>query len=158
MSKLITAISLSLIAILMTGCATPPPTLTPLEIQSLQTREYEDDKGVVFASVMSVFADLGYTINAADRDTGLITAESATNSDGSSQFWFGITMVSQTKATAFIEVIGNMTKVRLNFVATNESSTSYGQSDRQDTPILDAIVYQNAFERVESAIFIRSSN
>lgn len=144
--------------IFLTACATPGPTMTPLEIQSMQTREYEHGKDVVFPSVMSVFQDLGYIVASADKDTGLITADSATNSNAASKFWLGITDVSQTKATAFIEEIGSITKVRLNFVNTSKKSYSYGQSDQQDTPVLEANIYQNAFERVENAIFIRSSN
>ena len=146
-------------SLVLSGCATTPKTtLTPLEIQALQTRTYEHSKDIAFPSVMSVFQDLGYTVNSADKDTGLITAESATASDAASKFWLGITDVSQTKATAFIEQMGSSSSVRLNFVATNKKSTMYGRSDRQDTPILDAAVYQNAFERIENAIFMRSSN
>ena len=143
---------------MLTGCATTGPALTPLEIQSLQTREYEQGKNIVFPSVMSVFQDLGYTIKSADKDTGLITAESAAKSDAASKFWLGISDVSQTSATAFIEEIGKITKVRLNFVTSSKKSYGYGQSDRQDTPILNAEVYKNAFERIENAIFVRSSN
>ena len=147
-----------LITILVSGCATAPQsTLTPMEIQALQTRSYEFKKDIVFPSVMSVFQDLGYTVNSANKDTGLITAESATSSDAASKFWLGITDVSQTKATAFIEQIGSNATVRLNFVTTSKKSGIYGQSDRQDTPILDGNVYQNAFERIENAIFVRSS-
>ena len=87
-----------------------------------------------------------------------ITAESAAKSDAASKFWLGISNVSQTSATAFVEEIGKITKVRLNFVTSNKKSYGYGQSDRQDTPILNADVYKNAFERVESAIFVRSAN
>ena len=146
-------------SLVLSGCATTPKTtLTPLEIQALQTRTYEHSKDIAFPSVMSVFQDLGYTVNSADKDTGLITAESATASDAASKFWLGITDVSQTKATAFIEQMGSSSSVRLNFVATNKKFTMYGRSDRQDTPILDAAVYQNAFERIENAIFMRSSN
>ncbi len=144
---------------MLAGCATTSaPTLTPLEIQSLQTREYENTKTVVFPSVVSVFQDLGYTIKSADIETGFITAESAATSDSASKFWFGITKVSQTSATAFVEEIGEFTKVRLNFVVSNKNSYYYGQEDRQDVPILDAEAYQNAFERIESAIFVRSAN
>ena len=107
---------------------------------------------------MSVFQDLGYTIKSANKDTGLITAESAAKSDAASKFWLGISDVSQTSATAFIEEIGKMTKVRLNFVTSSKKSYGYGQSDRQDTPILNAEVYKNAFERIGNAIFIRSAN
>ena len=37
--------------LVITGCSMPPkqPTLTPLEIQTLQTRDYEHEKEVVFA-------------------------------------------------------------------------------------------------------------
>lgn len=146
-------------SVVLSGCVTTPQSmLTPLEIQALQTRTYEYNKDIAFPSVMSVFQDLGYTVNSADKDTGLITAESATTSDAASKFWLGITDVSQTKATAFIEQMGSNSSVRLNFVDTSKKSTMYGRSDRQDTPILDAAVYQNAFERIENAIFMRSSN
>ena len=145
--------------LVVAGCATTSaPTLTPLEIQSLQTREYEHGKDIVFPSVLSVFQDLGYIVKSADKDTGLITAESAAKSDAASKFWLGISNVSQTSATAFIEKIGKITRVRLNFVTSSKKSYGYGQSDRQDTPILNAEVYKNAFERVESAIFVRSAN
>ena len=144
--------------VFLSGCATQGPTMTPLEIQSMQTREYEHGKNIVFPSVMSVFQDLGYTVATASKETGLITANSASNSNAASKFWLGVTNVSQTKATAFIEEIGAITKVRLNFVNTSKRSSAYGQSDQQDTPVLDTVAYQNAFERIENAIFIRSSN
>ena len=144
--------------ILLAGCATNRgPSLTPLEIQSIQTREYEAPRNVVFVSTISVFQDLGYTVKSADKDTGFITAESAAKSDTTSKIWLGVSKVSQTLATAFVEKIGKVTKVRLNFVTSNTSSSSYGQTDRQDTPVLNAKIYQNAFERIESAIFIRGA-
>ncbi|MBF0587467.1 hypothetical protein INT08_11210 [Prosthecochloris sp. N3] len=143
----------------LAGCsASTAPALTPLEIQSLQTREYEQGLDIVFPSVISVFQDLGYTVKSADKSTGFITAESAAKSDKASKFWLGITKVKQTAATAFIEEIGSMTKVRLNFVEMENSSSSWGRSDREDTPILDAQVYQNAFERIDNAIFVRTAN
>lgn len=143
----------------MTGCAAPKaPTMTPLEIQSLQTREYENGKSIVFTSIVSVFQDLGYTVKSADIDTGFVTAEGTAKSDAAMKFWLGITSVSQTSATAFVERIGEFTRVRLNFVTSQKQSSLYGQTDREDTPILDAQVYQNAFERIENAVFIRSSN
>ena len=37
--------------------------------------------GVVFASTMSVLQDLGYIVNSADLDAGLITTESPATSD-----------------------------------------------------------------------------
>ncbi|MBC6428217.1 MAG: hypothetical protein GDA55_03165 [Cellvibrionales bacterium] len=147
---------------LLGACALepPPPAMTPLQIQTLQTRQYENDKDVVFASVVSVFQDLGYSIKGADKDTGFISAESATTG-GAADFLdllFDQAQSSQTFATAFVERIGDKTSVRLNFVTRHESSSEYGQNRRHDSPILDAETYQNAFERIENAIFVRSAN
>ena len=148
-----------LASIVLSGCmTTPKPTMTPLEIQSLQSREYETTKEIVFPSVISVFQDIGYTISNADMQTGLISAESAADSDFTSKFWLGVTNVSQTKATAFVEQLGGKTRARLNFVETKKTSSGWGQNDQQDTPLLDAQLYQNAFEKIENAIFIRSQN
>ena len=153
-------ILLPILFVLITGCETTKPkvNLTPLDIQSMQSRSYEFAKDIVFPSVMSVFQDLGYSINSADINTGLITAESAADSDKALRFWLGITKVSQTKANAFIEEIGNETKVRINFVVTKKKSFGYGQTDREDEQILTPQPYQNAFEKIENAIFIRSSS
>ena len=149
-----------LVFLFLVGCETTKPTvnLTPLEIQSMQSRSYDHPKDVVFPSVMSVFQDLGYSINSADMATGLITAESTAASNKALKFWLGITKVSQTKANAFIEEISGQTKVRINFVITNKKSDWYGQSDREDNQILTPEPYQNAFEKIENAVFIRSSS
>ena len=166
-TKLPVVIAIGLV--FLAGCTPPGPVLTPLEIQSLQTREFEHDKAVVFGSTMSVFQDLGYIVNSADLDTGLITTESPATSDRATfparltilpdlMVWSDVTSVVQTKATAFIEQIGNRSRVRLNFVITRQDSSVHGQTSRHDAPILDAAVYQNAFERIENAIFIRSGN
>lgn len=147
-----------LILIFVTSCTetTNQPNLTPLEIQSMQTRDYPNEKAVVFSSVVSVFQDLGYTINNADLDTGIIIAESAAQNNPALVFWTGSSEVKQTRATGFIETINDQTRVRLNFVETTQTDSYYGQSDRTDTPILDSALYINAFERVEQAIFTRT--
>lgn len=145
--------------LLLAGCATVNvPELTPLEIQSMQSREYEEGKDIVFPSVISVFQDLGYIVKSADKDSGLITAESPAKTDGATKALFGYSDVSQTSATAFVEQIGKTTRLRLNFVTSSNISYQNGQTDRQDRPILDAAIYSNAFERIENAIFVRSAN
>lgn len=162
-------------AFTVTGCVGPQqqkPPMTPLEIQSIQTREYEAPKKIVFASVVSVFQDLGYTIKNADLNTGFINAESASQNafiGPEAEIFIGVIggvlggqpaattrSVEQTVATAFIEEIKDVTRVRLNFVMTRQSSSAQGQNSRRDTPILDVRIYTNAFERIENAVFIRS--
>ncbi|MDC0456443.1 hypothetical protein OAM56_00850 [Alphaproteobacteria bacterium] len=151
-------IVLMLASVLVTGCmaTAKKPAMTPLQIQSLQSREYESKKDIVFPSIISVFQDIGYTITNADIQTGLISAESSSQSDFMSKFWLGMTKVSQTKATAFVEQIGDKTRARLNFVEIKKSSSGWGQSDREDTPLLDSKLYENAFNKIENAIFMRS--
>ena len=148
---------LPLLAVLAAGCeiTAPPPPLTPLEIQALQSRQYEQPKEIVFASVISVFQDVGYTIKSADKDTGFINAESASTS---SYDWLNIIYSASTVATAFIEQLNPTTsQLRLNFV--NQTQTPggiYGEVLHDDKPLLDAETYQKVFERVEQAIFVRS--
>lgn len=136
----------------------PEINLTPLEIQSMQSRSYDKSKDIVFPSVMSVLQDLGYSIKTADIKTGLITAESTAKSNAAMKFWLGIAEVTQTTADAFIEEINGKTKVRINFINMVKQSSSWGQDDRQDKQILDPAPYQNAFEKIENAIFVRSGS
>ena len=141
------------------SCATSPtaPALTPAEIQSIQSRQYDESKEVVFASVVSVFQDLGYQIAAADLATGIITSQSAAANDAAYAFWTGVAKNTQTKATAFVETIGSITSVRLNFVTSTNESFGYGQQRKSEVPVIDSQIYQNAFEKVENAVFMRSS-
>lgn len=148
------------ILIFVGGCATTPPapTMTPLEIQSMQSRQYENTYDVVFRSVVSVFQDLGYTIQGADKETGFVQANSAASSNEMLKLWTGATESTQTKATAFVEEIGGKINTRINFVISTESSTAYGANQRNEKPVLSADVYQNAFEKIENAIFVRSAS
>ncbi|MGS1015126.1 hypothetical protein ACVCL0_03835 [Rhodanobacter sp. UC4450_H17] len=142
----------------MTGCATSPkPTPTSLQIQSFQTKEFETTKTIVFGSVLSVFQDLGYIVQSADKDTGFITAASPTsNKTGFWQAMVGVASSGQTKATAFVEEIRpGYVRVRLNFVNTRNNSSAYGQTQAEDTPILDPKPYQVAFEKIDDAVFVR---
>jgi hypothetical protein len=131
--------------------------MTSLQIQAIQLKEYESTKEIVFPSVVSVFQDIGYIISNADLETGIITAESAAENNPAMAFFFGVSVVKQTKVTAFVEQLGSTTRVRLNFVEIEKSSSSYGQNDRKDIPIMDTKIYQNAFNKIGDAIFIRSS-
>jgi hypothetical protein len=159
MIRIALAILTLTLAASLVGCAAAPtaPAMTPLEIQAMQTRDYEDGAEVVFRSVVSVFQDLGYTIRSADQVTGFIQADGNADRNEALRFWIGSTRTTQTSATAFVERIGSMTRIRINFVTSVEESSVYGASDREEQPILEAQIYQNAFERVENAIFVRNA-
>jgi hypothetical protein len=154
------AVALAWMLATIGACQPPPkPTLTPLELQSLQTREFEASKVATFAAVMTVFQDLGYVIGSADIETGFITAEGPTTDTGT--FWTEMAETStfeKAKATAFVEARGEArTRVRLNFVVSKQSSTKEGRTSASDHPIHDAEMYQSVFNRIDQAIFVRAA-
>lgn len=135
------------------------PQLTPMELQALQQREFETTKETLFASVMSVFQDLGYTIDSADLPTGFITASSATNNKTNfGDALFGVAASGNTRATAFVEKMANgMARVRLNFQNSKTRSSAYGQTSKRDIAVLDPATYQAAWEKIDEALFVRNA-
>lgn len=147
-------------AVMAAACSThkvKEPTLSGLELQQLQTREFEAPIKLVFASVLSVLQDAGYIIDSADSETGFITAKSPTDSNLSYNLLWGFGKRNKaTMITVFIEPVGaEFSKVRLNFVGINEEKSAYGISSRVDTPIEDNVIYQNIFEKIDETIFIK---
>ena len=168
------------------ACAPPSNVLTPMDTPSMTTRKYELDQKIVFLSVLKMLDDLGYTTIDADETTGLISAESKemglfsdidtalgpsplpqgtiqtvpesdmVHRSYVAKYLYAFVEVPETKATGVVETIGNITSVRLSFVEISQISPRDGNSKKQDTPILDAKLYQNAFEKIEAAI--RSSD
>lgn len=133
--------------------------MTPMEIQALQSREFETTKEILFASVVSVFQDLGYQLENADMASGFITASSANkNKTG---FWDALAKQSasgNTRVTAFVEVMpGGMARVRLNFLNTKTTSGQWGGSSKKDKAVLDPATYKAAWEKIDEAIFTRQA-
>lgn len=150
-------IAILLSAAALTGCVHQQykPTKSALELQAIQTKEFETNKKVGFASTLSVFQDLGYVVNSANFDTGLINAKSPTSTE---MVPFVGQVMKDVKATAFVEEITpNRTKVRLNFVNTTQSSSGYGMKGESDMPIEDGKFYQDVFTKIQQGIFIRSN-
>ena len=142
------------------ACATTSaPQLTSLEIQAVQTREFEVSKDISFGAVVTVFQDLGYIIDNADKDSGFVTARSATkNTAGFFDFLAGVTSSTSTGVSAYIDGLReDYTRIRLNFVNATSKSGQYGQSQRADNIIYDAAIYEHAFEKISEAIFIRQA-
>lgn len=134
------------------------PKLSPLEVQQMQSRDVEATTGVSFSAVMSVLQDEGYRIGSADKETGLITGAAST---ASKLTWLPFVGFGRSKKTpvvsAFIEEVGpGITKIRLNFVMGKASANQFG-SNADEEPILDAVVYQDAFEKIQKAIFVKQA-
>lgn len=130
--------------------------LTPLELQSIQAREFEVSKDDAFASVMTVIQDMGYTVDSADVASGFISASSPTvNKTNFLGAMVGMSASGNTRMTAFMQRMPNkMTRIRLNFVNSKNSSSAYGRNSAEDKPILEAKVYSNAWDKIDEALFV----
>jgi hypothetical protein len=135
----------------------------PLQVQAYQTREFEIDKTLAMSSVISVFQDLGYIIQSADKDVGFVTATSPTREQ---RGFLGMKLIlngsllnatSQTRATAVLEEIRpGFTTVRLNFVVNSRSGSDKGFVSETDAPVTEPEPYSVAFNKIEEAIFVRA--
>jgi hypothetical protein len=145
--------------VLVAGCSAPrayQSKLDPLALQQMQTQEFETSKQILFASVVSVFQDTGFIIEAGDLETGMITAKSATQSG---QDFFRTTSALTVKASAFVEQSRpGFAKTRLNFVESTESRGYYGGGGVQDVPIENPAYYEKIFGKVREAVFLREAN
>jgi hypothetical protein len=155
MKNLFKLVAIVLVA-LLSGCVMPPPqsTKSALELQAIQSKEFETSKKVAFAATLSVLQDQGYIIGSASLETGLVSGKSPTKSE----FKVFYTEMSDIKVTAFVEEIApNRTKVRLNFVTSTSRSGAYGHRDDREYPIEDAQMYQDTFTKIQQGIFIRKN-
>ncbi len=132
------------------------PQLTPMELQALQSKEFETTKENLFNAVMTVVQDSGYQVQSADLQTGFVTAVSGAEQKTSFFEALGGSRSSAlTKMTAFTQSLPNgMARVRLNFLVTKTTSSLYGQNNRNDKPILDGSVYANAWDKIDEALFV----
>ena len=155
----LTRLTIFFIAVAASGSpslAKKAPEISPLALQQMQTRDYDLTKVVSFPAVMTVLQDSGYRIQAADKDTGLITATASTKSK---MTWMPFVGFGRSKKTpvvsAFIEDRGAGSRVRLNFVLAKTKNGAYGSSWSDEEPINDAAIYRDAFERIDREIFTR---
>ena len=127
-------------------------TKTSLELQSIQSKEFETTKKIAFASTLSVFQDLGYVIESGDFATGLITGKSPTKGG----MIFGGRTQEFRRVTGFVEIMKKgFAKIRINFVDITKASSGYGMQQGVDIPIEEPKIYQEVFEKIRKAIFVR---
>jgi hypothetical protein len=133
--------------------------LSGLELQQIQAKDFESNYDVVFGSVMSVLQDEGYIISAADKSTGLITAQGQSKSGVNYNLLWGLgKKTSAVRVSSTVEKTSPIiTRVRLNFVSTSSSSSGYGIGSSDDKMITEAKIYTNAFEKIEQSIFVKQA-
>lgn len=156
--NLTAALALSIAVISNPAMAAKKPVLTPLEIQSIQSHEFEASKDMTFAAVMTVIQDLGYIVQSADLHTGFITARSLVEEKTSLlDALGGIDVSGSTSLTAFmIRLPNGSTRVRMNFVS-SKSETVKDKVEHKDVLILDPAPYNNAWDKIDEALFVLES-
>ena len=154
--SLVVASALTFAPISSLEAAKKAPVMTPMELQAIQSKEFETSKDNLFNAVMTVVQDMGYQVQSADIQTGFITAISATEQKTSILDAFvGQSATAVTKMTAFVQKMPNgLSRVRLNFLYSRTISSGYGQSNQNDKPILDSTVYRNAWDKIDEALFV----
>lgn len=150
--------ALAVLACPSMALAKKKPEMSTLELQQIQSKDFEASKSIVFSSVMTVLQDSGYRIGSADKDTGLITGTASTSSKLTWAPFVGFGRGKKTPVvSAYIEEIGsNYSKVRLNFVMGKITSNQFG-SNGDEEPIYEPAVYKDAFEKIAQAVFIRQA-
>jgi hypothetical protein len=158
MRKIFVAIASCTILAATPVLAKKEPQLSGLALQQIQAREYDAKKDVTFPAVMSILQDSGYRIQAADKDTGLITATASTKSKMTWAPFIGFGKSKKTPVvSAYIEERGAGSRIRLSFVMAKMKSNAYGTSLSDEEPITDPATYRDAFERIEKEIFVRQA-
>ncbi|MHC5212070.1 MAG: hypothetical protein ACYTG2_15230 [Planctomycetota bacterium] len=136
--------------IALASCATQPQ-LTSLQKQELQSREFENAKRPTFNGCVSVLQDIGYIIDTADFDTGVISARG----ESESNLFLG---EFQTRVSIFVQEWGpSRSKVRATFVQHRTSHGQYGSTYETDETIYDAAVYQNFFNELGKTLFVQGA-
>lgn len=125
------------IAALLTGCATTPfdvaGTAAPLELRSIQTREYDHlDKTLTMRAVIATLQDFGFTIDQADTGLGIVTGTRAHSHD------LRMTVIVTQKTTEEVSV---------------RASARVGEQS-----ITEAATYQDFFIALDKAMFLVRNN
>jgi hypothetical protein len=73
--------SIAALCIVLAGCKTPPPRLSPEQLEALETRELDGNRDDVLRAAAAVLLDKGFFYVASDGDAGLITAVQGFNAE-----------------------------------------------------------------------------
>ncbi len=138
--------------------ASKAPEMSTLELQALQSRDFEASKEDAFGAVMTVLQDAGYRIQAGDINSGLITGIGSSEGKMTYTLFVGFGKKKLTPmVSSFIEKNGSGSRIRLNFVMAKVKSNAYGSQPEDEQPVLDAGTYKDAFEKIEQALFVRQA-
>jgi hypothetical protein len=137
-----------LITLLIISCAPPKKMLTPQEIKSMTTKQFETNKELVFKSAISLIQSEGYLVDDANKDTGLITAYK--------RIEVSKKISRRSKTTFYIEEFNpTLTEVKITFYEGTIIIKNDGYSKRaeeKESMLEDATIYNNWFNNLRAEI------
>ncbi|MDR3274067.1 MAG: hypothetical protein LBS87_01910 [Puniceicoccales bacterium] len=154
---------LAILACLLAGCSSINNTpVSNISIQAMQTREFECSPKVAFAAVVSVFHDLGFSIQTSDRKSGIVTAQSTISKKANfAEIMFeGIdsSRMSYIVADAHIdETFDGKCSIRVSFVRHRKDVRATGFFSEESNHITDPEYYRDFFEKIDKNIFVRQN-
>ncbi len=133
-------VAIALAGALLAGCAAPEPrqellapTDAQMKIRSLQTRQFElQDRTVAMRGVIAALQDLGFIIERANEQLGLVTAARFAEPNYYDVVTVTVTVRPET---------GERMTIRANAIYNNR-------------PIEDPKVYQNFFAALQRSLFL----
>lgn len=150
------------------------PAKTPVELQAIQTREFETDKARLISVFITSFQDQGYVIDKADLGTGLITARTPLETKSLTirelipnpplKFDFQLTtpsghrIESERSINVLIsELTATRSKARVTIVIRSKlvgPGTNYTPNESTDTK---PDQYQVIFSRIQQGLFLKKN-
>lgn len=147
----------------LTGCITVDSIfgemdqqVSSVELQAIQTREFEATEKQAFGAVIATFQDYGYAITSADRETGMVLAKTTADADYS--YMTGLTRVEYNKASAFIEMVDKTrVKIRVSIVKYVSAKGAYGGGGEKEAMRTNPQIYQEIFAKIQHALFLKKN-
>ena len=157
MKKILMAICLSLS---LAGCSINSiygevdPELSSVEMQALQTREFEATEDQVFSAIIATFQDCGYIVSSADRSTGLVLGKTTS----ATKMYFDFNTVEYDKASAFVEKVAEgRVKVRVSIVRYMLMSYATGRKGEKESVRTKPEYYQKIFDKITQSLFLKKN-
>lgn len=146
----------------MTGCITVDSVfgqedakVSDLELQQMQTREFDATIEQAFSATISTFQNYGYLIQSADKSTGMVIAK--TSSKASIDSFVGLVKTEYDKATAFIEQIAkDRVRIRVSIVK-YVTASKMGYNGEKEAPRTNPQVYEDMFTKIQESLFLKKN-
>jgi|LauGreDrversion4_2_1035121.scaffolds.fasta_scaffold259646_2 hypothetical protein len=160
------------------------PASSPVELQALQTREFDADKPTLISAIVTVFQDEGYRITQTDVDVGTLVAIMpeevrrvivvahdrdanrlvARYADSTTSMFSGApgTLVAERTISVLVtELSPSKSKARLSAVVKARLSMSplfsYMNPQNHEGTDTNSDRYQRLFARIQQALFVKSN-